>query len=85
MIEPMRTLTLTAALAFSTAPAVSEPEPTRGPGDLAVHCGTLQFGPRLIHSVASARALHMTAKSYRREATSEARPVAPEMPHRPLR
>lgn len=45
MIEPMRTLTLTAALAFSTAPAVSEPEPTRGPGDLAVHCGTLYVTP----------------------------------------
>ena len=41
----MRTLTLTAALAFSTAPAVGEPEPTRGPGDLAVRCGTLYITP----------------------------------------
>lgn len=41
----MRTLALTAALAFSTAPAVGEPEPTRGPGDLAVRCGTLYVTP----------------------------------------
>lgn len=41
----MRTLALTAALAFSTAPAVGEPETTRGPGNLAVHCGTLYVTP----------------------------------------
>jgi len=45
VIEPMRTLALTAALAFSTAPAVGEPDATRGPGDLAVHCGTLYVTP----------------------------------------